>query len=88
MNAFTEPLTSGAGATVTPQTAFRGETPGDLIGPYLSQFLWLDILWFPKIRSGRIRAVRQNQRIIAFDACDRPLACSVCRQSVQVAAPA
>jgi hypothetical protein len=32
------------------------------------------------IRSGRIRAVRQNQRIIAFDACDRPLACNVCRQ--------
>jgi hypothetical protein len=22
---------------------FRGETPGDLVGPYLSQFLWLDI---------------------------------------------
>jgi hypothetical protein len=43
MNAFTEPLTSGAGATLTPQTVFRGETPGDLIGPYLSQFLWLDI---------------------------------------------
>lgn len=42
MNAF-EPLTSGAGATLTPQTVFRGETPGDLIGPYLSQFLWLDI---------------------------------------------
>ena len=36
------------------------------------------------IRSGRIRAVRQNQRIIAFDACDRPLACNVCRL---VAAP-
>ena len=39
------------------------------------------------IRSGRIRAVRQNKRIIAFDACDRPLACNVCRQSIQVAAP-
>ena len=33
------------------------------------------------------RAVRQNKRIIAFDACDRPLACNVCRQSIQVAAP-
>jgi hypothetical protein len=29
-------------------------------------------LWFPKIRSGRIRAMRQNQRIIQFDACDLP----------------
>ena len=30
--------------TVTPATLFRGPTPGDLIGPYLSQFLWLDVL--------------------------------------------
>jgi hypothetical protein len=39
LNAFTEPLTSSTGNA----TVFRGETPGDLIGPYLSQFLWLDI---------------------------------------------
>jgi hypothetical protein len=45
-------------------------------------------LWFPKIRSGRIRAVRQNQRIIRCDACDRPPTWNVCRQPVQVAAPA
>ncbi len=31
------------GGQVTPDTIFRGNTPGDLIGPYLSQFLWLDI---------------------------------------------
>src|SRR5262252_3220472 len=43
LNAFTEPLTSGAGEKPTPTTAFRGETRGNLIGPYLSQFLWLDI---------------------------------------------
>ena len=43
MNAFAEPLTSGAGEKATPTTVFRGETPGDLIGPYLSQFLFLDI---------------------------------------------
>jgi hypothetical protein len=30
----------GAGA-VTPQTLFRGLTPGDLVGPYLSQFMFL-----------------------------------------------
>ena len=40
------------------------------------------------IPSGRIRAVRQNQRIIAFDGRDPPLACSVYRQLVQVAAAA
>lgn len=27
----------------TPDTIFRGSTAGDLIGPYISQFLWLDI---------------------------------------------
>jgi hypothetical protein len=42
-NAFTAPLTSGSGAKPTPATVFRGETRGDIIGPYLSQFLWLDI---------------------------------------------
>ena len=43
INAFTEPLTSDAGTKWTPATVFRGETSGDLVGPYLSQFLWLDI---------------------------------------------
>jgi len=32
-----------AGGVVTPATLFRGNTPGDLVGPYLSQFLWLDV---------------------------------------------
>lgn len=31
------------GGHVTPDTVFRGNTPGDLLGPYVSQFLWLDI---------------------------------------------
>ncbi|HSE63407.1 MAG TPA: vanadium-dependent haloperoxidase [Thermoanaerobaculia bacterium] len=29
-----------AAGRVTPETIFRGSTPGDLVGPYLSQFLW------------------------------------------------
>lgn len=28
--------------TVTPQTLFRGLTAGDLTGPYISQFMWMD----------------------------------------------
>jgi hypothetical protein len=32
-----------SGGNVTPDTIFRGNTEGDLIGPYISQFLWLDI---------------------------------------------
>jgi len=43
LNAFIEPLTSSTGTKTTPASVFRGETPGDLVGPYLSQFLWLDI---------------------------------------------
>ncbi len=30
------------GGRVTTRTLFRGLTPGDLLGPYISQFLWLD----------------------------------------------
>jgi hypothetical protein len=36
---FTGPRDSSG--TVTGRTLFRGPTPGDLAGPYLSQFLWL-----------------------------------------------
>jgi len=43
INALTEPLKSGDGGKLTSAAIFRGETPGDLIGPYLSQFLWLEI---------------------------------------------
>lgn len=32
-----------AGGAVTTGTLFRGNTPGDLVGPYISQFLWKDI---------------------------------------------
>jgi hypothetical protein len=31
------------GGAVTPATLFRGQTPGDLTGPYISQFLWKDV---------------------------------------------
>ena len=47
-----DPLTTAAVADlrrfarfsdVTPATLFRGETKGDRVGPYLSQFLWLNV---------------------------------------------
>lgn len=31
------------GGVVTPGTLYRGDTPGELAGPYISQFLWQDI---------------------------------------------
>jgi membrane-associated phospholipid phosphatase len=37
---FRGPKVNGA---VTPAILFRGLTPGDVTGPYLSQFLWLDV---------------------------------------------
>lgn len=37
---FTGPRSGGR---VRPSTLFRGLTPGDLVGPYISQFLYLDI---------------------------------------------
>lgn len=43
LSALTDFRGPKSGNTVTPATIFRGSTPGDLIGPYLSQFLWLDI---------------------------------------------
>jgi len=44
-------------------------------------------LSFPKITSGRIRAMRRNRGIIRHDVCYPPFAWDVCRQSVQVAPP-
>lgn len=37
---FTGPRSGGQ---ITPDTLYRGQTPGDLAGPYISQFLYLDI---------------------------------------------
>ncbi|OFX05566.1 MAG: hypothetical protein A3E78_12385 [Alphaproteobacteria bacterium RIFCSPHIGHO2_12_FULL_63_12] len=39
LNAFTHKV----GGSVSLGNIFRGETPGDLAGPYISQFLWKDI---------------------------------------------
>ena len=43
LSAFSDFRGPKNGGIVTPATIFRGNTPGDLVGPYLSQFLWLDI---------------------------------------------
>ncbi len=42
---------------VVPATIFRGNTPGDLLGPYLSQFLWLDIPMGAVLIPQRMRSV-------------------------------
>jgi hypothetical protein len=45
-------------------------------------------LSFPKIQSGGIRALRQNQRIIRCDVCDHPPTRNVYSRSVQATTPA
>ncbi|MEM9530158.1 MAG: vanadium-dependent haloperoxidase [Pseudomonadota bacterium] len=48
LNGFTvTPGAANTGAT-TPANIFRGETAGDLIGPYISQFLWQDYQFGPQ----------------------------------------
>lgn len=49
LNGFSEaagPLIDGS---VRTETLFRGATPGDLTGPYLSQLLWKDVPYGPSI---------------------------------------
>ena len=51
---FRGPRTDGR---ITPQTLFRGNTPGDLNGPYVSQFLWQDVPYGATRIIQRIRTV-------------------------------
>ena len=74
LNAFSTPGSSLAGK-ITSGTLFRGETVGDLIGPYISQFLWLDIPYGIKTIDQRYRFPRRNQHFLtdfaAWLACQR-----------------
>ena len=43
LNSFSGYVGPGRGGGINPQNIFRGESPGDAIGPYVSQFLLADI---------------------------------------------
>jgi hypothetical protein len=43
------------GRPITPATLFRGDSAGSLAGPYLSQFLWQEILYSPLPVEQKIR---------------------------------
>ena len=45
LNTFTDFRGPRQGGAVTVDTLFRGSTPGDLTGPYISQFLWLPVVF-------------------------------------------
>jgi hypothetical protein len=57
-SAFRGPKENGA---VTPVTLFRGDTHDDLTGPYLSQFLWLDV------PAGTLTTVQRNRVHVTDD---------------------
>jgi hypothetical protein len=46
---------------VTPSTLFRGNTPGDLAGPYISQFLWKNIPY------GAATIIQRNRTTLSGD---------------------
>jgi hypothetical protein len=52
---------SKVNGVVTSATLFRGPTSGDLVGPYLSQFLWLDV------DHGSMTLTQRNRVPIAHD---------------------
>jgi hypothetical protein len=43
MSAFSDFRGPKKNGLVTPATLFRGNTPGELVGPYISQFLWKQV---------------------------------------------
>jgi hypothetical protein len=43
LNVFCSRVGAQPAKAVSPETLFRGQTPDDLIGPSISQFLWLEI---------------------------------------------
>jgi hypothetical protein len=58
------------GGRVTPATLFRGETPGDLAGPYVSQLLWKDIPFGATTVVQRYRtAVPGDDHLTSFADC-------------------
>lgn len=42
LNGLSAPPAASSNGVITSHNLFRGETPGDLAGPYISQFLWQD----------------------------------------------
>jgi hypothetical protein len=64
LNAFSHPLGSSPAGSITSGTLFRGETVGDPIGPYVSQFLWLDIPYGIKTFDQHYRFPNRNQHFL------------------------
>lgn len=67
LNAFSSSIGPTEGGAITPATLYRGETPGDLVGPYLSQFLWHDVPYGPtRIEQRYFRPVDGNDFMLGI----------------------
>ncbi len=55
LNGFSAIIGPTEGGLITPNTLFRGETASDLIGPYISQFLWQDIPFGQRVLDQKIK---------------------------------
>ncbi|PRY02439.1 hypothetical protein [Allonocardiopsis opalescens] len=58
MSGFTGPRQNGR---ITPATLFRAYTPGDLRGPYISQFLFKDVPYGPQYISQRLDTIEPRE---------------------------
>lgn len=54
MNTLSDFKGPKVGGVVTPDTLFRGLTAGDLVGPYISQFLYLGVPYGPAANTGGV----------------------------------
>ena len=63
LNSFSVPL-EGAGSSVSASTLFRGPFAGSLTGPFVSQFLWLDVPYGPTSIVQRYRVPAPGQSFL------------------------
>ena len=71
--AFSSARTGSRTPAVTPETLFRGDASGDLVGPYFSQFLWRDIPFGNKVIDQRYSFPSRDQHFLTDH--DHWLAC-------------
>ncbi len=75
LNAFSEPLEEGRPKSMSPTTLFRSVFAGAARGPFVSQFLWLDVPYGPTKLSQRYPVPTPGQAFLteagAWLACQR-----------------
>lgn len=70
LGGLAHPLAPRSGAVVTPETLFRGASEGDLVGPYISQLLWLPVAYGAGPFEQRYsNPVPGNDFMTTFDEC-------------------